>query len=107
MLSKYEMSSKIDVFEVPSEQLNEAEISDLANEGIAGLGYCGGGDMAKSAARGWMWQELVFGSIPEKIDNAVGYLVYCAVISGGFKLPPACETFKMRDMSVLELVRSV
>ncbi len=73
---------------VPVETLDDLSASALVHVGVTSSCYCDrlGVDMlhmVKCSMRGWMWQELTFGSFPEEIDNVVGYLIYCAIIAGG------------------------
>ena len=97
---------------VPVETLENSILDVLVHAGFTEGGYGNEGacidvlHMIECSVRGWMWQELTFGGFPTAIDNVVGYLVYCVIITGGIGLPLACQGFKMRNLSILEMVQA-
>lgn len=95
--------------DTPTETLDDPNLNRLVHDGLID-GYSSGMGvdvlhMIKCSVRGWMWQELTFGRFPHEIDNVVGYLIYCVIITGR-KLRPEHDSFKMQGKSIWELVQS-
>mmetsp|Transcript_37265 Transcript_37265/g.77978 ORF Transcript_37265/g.77978 Transcript_37265/m.77978 type:complete len:505 (-) Transcript_37265:733-2247(-) len=95
---------------IPVKSLGDAEVNALVHAGFTSGGYCSGRavdvlHMVRCSVRGWMWQELTFGRFPDQIDNVVGYMTYCDIITGGVGLRRECAAFRMRGLPISKIVQ--